>query len=379
MKTFHRYIFKQILGTALLSIGFFILVLVLGNALRDMSEKIAGAQLPVGTVLYMIGLIIPGVLPYALPMGLLTAILLVFGRMSSQHEITAARAAGFSLWSIAFPVFILGALGIGVSLFINLYYAPLADTKYRYCILNIIRENPLRFLSEKHFIHEFPGYVIYITEKQDKAMKELWLWELDSNKRVSAFIKAKKGSVHYDEAKNVIRMSVQDGIAERRPSEAAESFKESQVPTLLFKEIVLDLPLDKILGAYQYNRKLAFHTLPELLALKKPYLAAHIPGSKERYAYNIKIQLQIQQKFAMAFSVYALISLAIPLGIKVSRQETMVNMVLALLLALAYYTCLVLLSWTEKYPHWRPDLLVWTPNIVFQSLGLYLLWRGQKL
>lgn len=344
-----------------------------------MSEKIAGAQLPLGTLLYMIGLIIPGVLPYALPMGLLTAILLVFGRMSSQQEITAARAAGFSLWSIAFPVFTLGGIGIALCLFINLYYAPLADTKYRYCILNIIRENPLRFMSEKHFIHEFPGYVIYISEKKDKAIQGLWLWELDAQKRVSAFIKAKKGFVQYDAQKNVIRMSVQEGIAERRAAQSAENFKDSPVPTLLFQEIVLDLPLDKILGAYQYNRKLAFHTLPELLALRKPYLAADTPGAKERYAYNIKIQLQIQQKFAMAFSVLALISLAIPLGIKVSRQETMVNMVLALLLALGYYTCLVLLSWTEKYPHWRPDLLVWLPNIGFQSLGLYLLWKGQKL
>ncbi len=344
-----------------------------------MSDKIAGAKLPLGTVIYMIGLIVPGVLPYALPMGCLTAILLVFGRMSSQHEITAARAAGFSLWNIASPVFLLALGGVAVCLFINLYYAPLADTQYRYCILNIIRENPLRFLSEKHFIHEFPGYVIYITENNNTSMKDLWLWELDSQKRVSVFIKAKKGFVHYDESKNIIQMTVQDGIAERRPSPHTENFKENGSPTLLFKEIVLDLPLDKILGTYQYNRKLAFHTFGELLALKKPKLPANTPGAKERYAYNMNIQVHIQQKFAMAFSVLALVSLAIPLGIKVSRQETMVNMVLALLLALAYYTCLVLLSWTEKYPHLRPDLLVWLPNIVFLSLGLGLFIRGQKL
>lgn len=344
-----------------------------------MSDKIAGAKLPLGTLIYMIGLIIPGVLPYALPMGCLTAILLVFGRMSSQQEITAARAAGFSLWNIASPVFLLALGGVAVCLFINLYYAPLADTQYRYCILNLIRDNPLRFMSEKRFIHEFPGYVIYIGENTTSSMKDLWLWELDSQKRVTVFLKAKQGFVHYDTAKNVIQMTVQDGIAERRPSPHTESFKENGPPSLLFKEIVLDLPLDKILGAYQYNRKLAFHTFLELLALKKPNLPAGAPGAKERYAYNMKIQVSIQQKFAMAFSVLALVSLAIPLGIKVSRKETMVNMVLALVLALAYYTCLVLLSWTEKHPHLRPDLLVWLPNLIFLSLGLGLFVRGQKL
>ena len=80
----------------------------------------------------------------------------------------------------------------------------------------------------------------------------------------------------------------------------------------------------------------------------------------------------------MAFSIFAMIVLAVPLGIKASRTETFANLAIALALAMSYYMMTVFISWLEKYPHTRPDLLIWIPNFLFQAVGGFLMWKASK-
>jgi len=70
--------------------------------------------------------------------------------------------------------------------------------------------------------------------------------------------------------------------------------------------------------------------------------------------------------------------ISIPLGIKASRSETYANLGIALGLALTYFLLTILISWTEKHPMMRPDLLIWLPNFLFQAIGLYLLHRTNR-
>ena len=93
---------------------------------------------------------------------------------------------------------------------------------------------------------------------------------------------------------------------------------------------------------------------------------------------RMKVQTHIQKNFAMAFSIFSMVVLAIPLGIKASRTETLANLAIALALAMGYYMLIVLISWLEKFPSLRPDLLIWLPNLMFQGLGAYLFVRAGK-
>ena len=93
---------------------------------------------------------------------------------------------------------------------------------------------------------------------------------------------------------------------------------------------------------------------------------------------RIEVNLQIQKNFAMAFSIFAMVVLAVPLGIKASRSETFANLAIALALAMSYYMMTVLISWLEKYPHTRPDILIWLPNFLFQGVGTILIWRASR-
>ena len=107
LKLLHRHILKEILLATGMAMGLFIFVLLMGNALRDVAELVAAGKLGVGIFFKLIGLLIPYVAAYALPLGMLTGTLIALGRLSSQQEIVAMKAAGISLYQIASPVFLI--------------------------------------------------------------------------------------------------------------------------------------------------------------------------------------------------------------------------------------------------------------------------------
>jgi lipopolysaccharide export system permease protein len=378
MPLLHRYIFKQLLAATAAAVGLFVFVLVVGNILRDVLDLLAAGRLDLTTFLYLLLILIPGVIPYALPLGLLTAILLVVGRLSAQHEYTAMRAAGLSLWTLAAPILLLACLGTILCLFINFEYAPASDNAVRATIANLAHNNPVKLLQPRVFVNDFPGYVIYAGGRDGDALRDFWVWQLDDQGRAVQFARAPRGHFDADLANDTVTLTLEDGYAERRDRAQPENFADPTQPGVTFTTFVYALPLSQLLRPADTYKKISLMTFGELrAALAAPSPVPH-PTPAQNQLYHTRIQMQIQRHASGAFAVLALALLGIPLGLQTARSETFVNLGLALALALLYYLLWFLLTLLDTKPHLHPDLLLWTPNLLYEILGLALLLRAAK-
>jgi lipopolysaccharide export system permease protein len=375
MNLIHRHIFANVFVTVAASVAIFGFVLMVGNALKDLLGPVLAGQLDLGTFFHLLLLLVPFVFYYALPMGMLTGVLLVLGRMSSDREITALRSSGVSVAWLSAPILFLALLGVVASLLINFQFMPLARQASQRELAEAMRANPLSFIVPKTFIRDFPGVVLYVGEKRDTRLNDFWLWELDGRNRVKRFARADVGRISYDEANNKLVLSLENVQSELRNAKDPEDFAQ-KLSTAGMDRATVDLPLDRLMGNRTVTKKLKWFTFAQLMA---EWARASRPdptvAKADQQLQLTRVRFTIQEKFATAFSVLSFAIMAIPLGIKVSRKETSANLGLGLMLALGYYFASIVPGMFDKYPALRPDLLVWLPNIVFQGLGLWLFYK----
>jgi lipopolysaccharide export system permease protein len=373
-----RYLFKSVLFTCLAAMGLFAFVLVLGNAVKDLLPIASQVSLPM--LVRLVLLLIPFVISYALPMGILTGVLLTLGRLSADNEITAMRATGLSLGRIARPLLVLGALGAALGLYVNFSTMPWARVEYHEQFAAALRSDPLSFIKPRTFIRDFSGYVVYVGERQELVLRDIWIWELDKERRVTRLIRADSGRIEYDEATNSLVPTLIHAKTEERDKADPENFSRSPKAPSVEKAEELRLPLDRYFAAAQVKVKPEWLTYDQLRA-KQAGLAAQVPEpgkEKELARERMKTAIVLQDKANLALAVLTFALVGIPLGVKVSRRETSANLGVALLLVLGYYFLTAMVKWLDRHPEYRPDLLLWLPNLLFLGLAVWLFRRVER-
>ena len=385
MHTLHRQIFFSVLLTCAAAVALLEFVLIAGNALKDLLAYALAGQLPPEAVARLLLLLVPYTLTWALPLGTLTGVLLVLGRMSAQQEITALRAAGLGLGYVARPVLLLGSLLALLALKVNYEYMPQARTAYRQSLSDMVRKNPLQFILPKTFIRDFPDVIFYANEKHGNEMSGILAWKLDAQKRVTEFITSRAGHVTYDEKANTLRLTLSGGVLDdiRNPKDPENFATEKYFPsgdTVNFEPWSLDA-IFKPQGTVQ--TKATWMTMEQLLdelhRLDSLSAPADPVAAQARELDRMKVSVSLNEKGANALSVLMFALLAVPLGIRVSRKETTANFAVAGALFLAYYVLTESAHWLDKFPARRPDLALWGPPLLYLLLGAWLFRRSGRV
>lgn len=390
MTLLDRYLFKSVLFTCLAAMGLFGFVLALGNAVKDLLP--IASQVSIENLIKLVLLLIPFVISYALPMGMLTGVLLALGRLSADHEITAMRAAGLSLARITRPLFLLGALGAVLGLYVNFETMPWARVEYHHVFAAALRANPISFIKPRTYIRDFPGYVIYVgevayrgdpkhaTTQLEPILHDIWIWSLDRDKRVTRFIRADSGQLRYEEATNSLIPTLEHAKYEERDKENPEDFSRSPKSPSVEKAEDIHFPLDQFFSASRVKVKPEWLTFGELQAKRAEKDAEVAVAGKEKELARERMRLAMiaHDKANLALAALTFVLIGVPLGVKVSRRETSANLGVALVLVLGYYLLTVMVKWLDRHPEYRPDLLLWVPNLIFIVVAVTLFRRVEK-
>lgn len=388
MKILNRYLFVQFAAAVVMSLGLFIFVLVTGNVLRRIVGELANGRLSMPTVFELVGLISVSVIPYAMPLGMLTGVLIVLGRMSANNEIIAMKSAGLNLWRIVSPIFLIAFIGVCVSGYINCFWAPRATNQYKTMLKSTFRESPTRLIVPKELFGEFPGFAIYADAREGDALKNFWLWELGEGGALVRFTHADEANIRFVEAADSLaeddrlQITLKNASTEERSRDNPADVENATIRFSSIGNAPISISLGQILGEGKLpkeRRKLRWFTITELMQLREEgWRADPANDPPEKVSRDrIAVQTQMQNYLTFAMSVFSLAILGIPLGIRVSRSETFVNIGIALALALIFYLLMTFVSWIED-PAWRPDILIWLPNILYQVIGFTLLYRAAK-
>ena len=378
MRLLDRHVLTETAVASGVATGAFVFVLVAGNILSQVSGAIASGRVSGWEGLELVGLLVPGVLPYALPLGLLTGVLIAFGRMSSQQELTAMKASGRSLGRIARPALLLAGILALLSAWLNLEIAPSANTEYRRLLLGSAKDNPASVIVPGKLNRQFPGMVIRAAERDGEVLRDFWLWSVDERGRLTQTVHAREARLApslNSKGEGILRVELTDARLEKRqPGDETFASPSSFIQA---RTTSLEFPASGVFkDGDNFQRKLRWLTTSELLdAMDKGWQVAPNATRKEKEQGQMLATTQLMSHLASAFSVFSLAFLAVPLAVRVGRSETFVNAAIALAVALTYYILSSAAAYV-KNPAFRPDLLIWLPNAIMVTVAMVLLRRA---
>ncbi len=382
MNLLDRHIFKSVLFTCLGAVGLFSFVVALANFVRDLLGPLLAGQLGIGMLIRLILLLFPYAIIYALPMGILTGVLLTLGRLSADSEITAMRAAGIGVVRIARPVFILAVLGAAAALYANFESMPWSRVQYHREFAVALRANPLSFIVPKTFIRDFKGLVVYVEQRDpDDTLHHVSIWKLDNQSRVISSARADSARIVFDDANNSVVLVLYRPVVTEPNGDNPEDVVDKAPSVQTIQQLNdVRLSLDRYLAQNVFHVKPEWLSYNELQQRRAELAAEPVPAGKRKESAIAQMKLAIifNEKVNLSIAVFAFAFVAVPLGIKVSRRETSANLGVAVLLVLGFYLLITVVKSLDQHPEYRPDLLLWVPNLVFLWFGFSLLRRVER-
>ena len=431
MKTIERYIVGSFLMvlTFVLSIG--LLVKVTSLIAKGMPVDVVGRYFLSG---------IPETLGFTIPLAVLIASLLVFGRLSTDSEIAAMRACGINLLHVMLWPLI---LSLGLSLlgfYIHSEIVPRGEETRAQLAMSATSDLGLD-LMEPGIFNEGPNHMkIWFASRTGPWLTDLRIYD-KTKAGLDREIRAVRAQVtrQGDNLKLDLYDAIIDPVDDDHPGAAhaarfvhslVDAFKTANRPKKVrtsgsgeLRQMLPDadaLHADPARAAAiiqacpdcaQLNAKgksicrnpvheLA-RTLQDVKGLHDPQLMRRLKATcpacrngtctdpnhaKIQLAANAydqaqgmptEIRVELHKRAALACAALCFALVGMPLGIRAHRRESTIGVAIGLGIALFYYMAMIVADALKHNPGLHPELIVWLPALACVILAAVLIPRNQ--
>jgi lipopolysaccharide export system permease protein len=355
-----RYVAREVLAPFAVDVGLLTFALVTGKLLKLM-DMVVNHGVSLGEVLGIIGYIMPAFLELTFPMAVLLGVLMGFGRMSSDQEMTAARACGVSLYRLAVPVMIV-ALGVyAISSYFAFTLRPWANSNLRNKLFELSQTRTSAGLKEKIFNDNFPGLVVYVDEMSDtdSSLKGVMISDARDPHNQNTII-AKRGVILPDSQQKSITLRLFDGSI--FGVEAAT--KETHVTSFMTYDLSVspDAAMDMSMqdpGEMTYTQ-----------------LRADIAQARAKGKPDYAAETEMASKYTVPFATMLFALLGISLGLKPARGGHSERFGVSVALFFLYYSLMRVgetLAQRGKLNSW---IAMSIPDLVFMVLAFWFFYRS---
>ncbi len=361
MKILRSYILCEHIGPFLMSMVVFTFVLLVGNLVK-LADLVINKGVGLSYVFRFFLYLIPFLLTYTIPMAMLTATLLAFGRLAQDNELTALRANGINFWRLAVPCVCVAVLGSLFLILLNDRILPQAHLDSRKMLKELGLRRPTAYLEPGTFIKDFPPYVLFVYGIDGNQLSQVRIYEPQPHQPTRTIV-AERGEFVPLAEKNQIKLKLMDGSTDE-----ADRQNPAIIYKAYFKTYYITLNITDTTGSDALAKKPKEMTFAELREEIRHLNAQQIDPTP--------LWLEYHKKIAQSFSPIAFILIGLPLALLARRGERLIGFALSLGVFVTYYLMLLGANAFALKGLLTPQVAMWLPNVVVGLTGLVLLYRA---
>jgi lipopolysaccharide export system permease protein len=371
LRILNRYLTQDYLVIFGMTLLVFTFVMCLGAAIKAIDLGARGVS---GFLIFKVfAFNIPYMLMFSIPISVLTGVLLLFGRLSFDGELTAMKACGLSIWQIISPVVLTSILMSLVCVLITSSIAPRCRHAVRAALVELGVEDPAALLEAGRFVRDFPGLMIYIGSRSGNRVTDVVVYEMGKDGPLRN-VRAKTGELRTDKEARVMYIDLYDvRIDQREKSAKPGEEPKTQYINAQHYPVKMDF---SAMTKRKVRHKVADMTMLELVQAVRD-VRGRFPelDDDDLLRQRMNLVVEANKRLALSLSCFAFTLLGIPLGMRSKRKESSVGVGISLMLVFVFYLFIIVANSLVGSPQLRPDLIVWIPVVLFEVAGFWLIRR----
>jgi len=212
MKRLHLFLIKSFLGPFIATFFIAIFILLM-QFLWKYVDDLVGKGLEFTQIAELIFYASARFVPVALPIAMLIASVMVFGKLGENYELVALKSSGISLIRILFPltIFVI-IISYGSFLFSN-YVMPIANLKNGSMIYDIQKKKPALNIKEGIFYKDIEGFSIKVAEKDadGKTLNDIIIYDHTAKNGNDKVIISKSGIMQLTKDEKFLELILYNG------------------------------------------------------------------------------------------------------------------------------------------------------------------------